>query len=94
MRKAQWEKSPSFIFFSHPHRQGRVVVLAATNRPDAIDSALRRPGRFDREIEIGIPSALQRRDILRVMLAEVWGRADSQGKSGMKTHLVFVPDTQ
>jgi ATP-dependent 26S proteasome regulatory subunit len=32
----------------------RVLVVAATNRPEAIDSALRRPGRFDREIEIGI----------------------------------------
>ena len=34
----------------------RIVVLAATNRPNAIDPALRRPGRFDREIEIGIVS--------------------------------------
>lgn len=50
---------------------GRVVVLAATNRPDAIDAALRRPGRFDREIDIGIPSATQRRDILRVLLSKV-----------------------
>jgi SpoVK/Ycf46/Vps4 family AAA+-type ATPase len=32
---------------------GRVVVIAATNRPNAIDPALRRPGRFDRELEIG-----------------------------------------
>ncbi|GIS44017.1 MAG: hypothetical protein Ct9H90mP16_10870 [Candidatus Poseidoniales archaeon] len=37
--------------------QGRdnVVVIGATNRPDAIDQALRRPGRFDRELEIGFP---------------------------------------
>ena len=33
--------------------QGKVVVVATTNRPNAIDPALRRPGRFDREIEIG-----------------------------------------
>ena len=35
--------------------QGKVVVVATTNRPNAIDPALRRPGRFDREIEIGQP---------------------------------------
>ena len=37
--------------------QGRVVVIGTTNRPNAIDPALRRPGRFDREIEIGQLSA-------------------------------------
>ena len=47
------------------------MVLAATNRPDALDPALRRPGRFDREVEIGIPTAPQRRDILRKLLAPV-----------------------
>lgn len=35
--------------------EARVVVIATTNRPNAIDPALRRPGRFDREIEIGLP---------------------------------------
>ena len=47
----------------------RVVVLAATNRPHALDPALRRPGRFDKEIEIGIPDASSRRQILGVLLA-------------------------
>jgi AAA family ATPase len=47
---------------------GRVVVVAATNRPNAIDPALRRPGRFDRELEIGIPNADARLEILRVQL--------------------------
>ena len=46
--------------------RGQVIVIAATNRPDAIDPALRRPGRFDREIEIGIPDYDGRREILQV----------------------------
>ncbi len=43
-----------------------VVVLAATNRPEAIDPALRRPGRFDREIEIGVPDRNARKEILLI----------------------------
>lgn len=50
---------------------GRVVVVAATNRPNAIDPALRRPGRFDREIEIGIPDADARLEILRLQLQKM-----------------------
>ncbi|KAI9996196.1 hypothetical protein PInf_013579 [Phytophthora infestans] len=46
----------------------QVVVLAATNRPNALDPAVRRPGRFDREVEIGIPRANGRLAILRVAL--------------------------
>lgn len=46
--------------------RGKVVVIAATNRPDSIDGALRRPGRFDREMEIGIPDKKGRYDILRI----------------------------
>jgi len=46
--------------------RGKVVVIAATNRPDSIDPALRRPGRFDREIEIGIPDEGGRHDILSI----------------------------
>jgi transitional endoplasmic reticulum ATPase len=46
--------------------RGKVVVIAATNRPDSIDPALRRPGRFDREIEIGIPDNEGRFDILSI----------------------------
>ncbi|TYZ61513.1 hypothetical protein PybrP1_006837 [[Pythium] brassicae (nom. inval.)] len=49
----------------------QVVVLAATNRPNALDPAVRRPGRFDREVEIAIPNALGRLDILRVALARL-----------------------
>ncbi|HKX89499.1 MAG TPA: CDC48 family AAA ATPase, partial [Sphingopyxis sp.] len=43
-----------------------LVVIAATNRPDAIDEALRRPGRFDREIVIGVPDEKGRREILGI----------------------------
>ncbi|MHB8567670.1 MAG: CDC48 family AAA ATPase, partial [Nitrososphaerales archaeon] len=46
--------------------RGKVVVIAATNRPDAIDPALRRPGRFDREIEIGIPDQQGRLEVLQI----------------------------
>jgi len=46
--------------------RGKVVVIAATNRPDSIDPALRRPGRLDREIEIGIPDDEGRYDILSI----------------------------
>ena len=46
--------------------RGKVVVIAATNRPDSIDPALRRPGRFDREIEIGIPDDEGRFEILSI----------------------------
>jgi transitional endoplasmic reticulum ATPase len=47
-------------------QRGQVIVVAATNRPDAIDPALRRPGRFDREIEIGVPSRGARKMILQI----------------------------
>jgi len=46
--------------------RGDVVVIGATNREDAIDPALRRPGRFDREIEIGVPNMSGRKSILEV----------------------------
>ena len=46
--------------------RGRVIVIAATNRPDAVDPALRRPGRFDREIEIRPPDKRARIEILKV----------------------------
>ncbi len=46
--------------------RANLVVIAATNRPDAIDEALRRPGRFDREIVIGVPDETGRREILGI----------------------------
>jgi transitional endoplasmic reticulum ATPase len=46
--------------------RGRVMVIGATNIPNSLDPALRRPGRFDREIQIGIPDAKGRMDILNI----------------------------
>ncbi len=46
--------------------RGQVVVIGATNRPDALDGALRRPGRFDREIEIGVPDKDGRKEVLEI----------------------------
>ncbi|ACB06989.1 CDC48 family AAA ATPase [Candidatus Korarchaeum cryptofilum] len=46
--------------------RGEVIVIGATNRPEAIDPALRRPGRFDREIEIGVPDREGRKEILLI----------------------------
>src|SRR5919198_1542213 len=46
--------------------RGKLVVIAATNRPNAIDPALRRPGRFDREIEIKVPDKRGRLEILQI----------------------------
>ncbi len=48
--------------------RGRVIVMAATNLPDSLDPALRRPGRFDREINFGPPTPPQRRQILNIHL--------------------------
>ncbi|MCD6495678.1 MAG: CDC48 family AAA ATPase [Candidatus Aenigmarchaeota archaeon] len=46
--------------------RGKVIVIAATNRPNAIDEALRRGGRFDREIEIGVPDTKGRKEVLQI----------------------------
>ena len=46
--------------------RSNVVVMAATNRPNSIDPALRRFGRFDREVDIGIPDPTGRLEILRI----------------------------
>ncbi|CAF1467159.1 unnamed protein product [Rotaria sp. Silwood1] len=47
-------------------QRSRVIVMAATNRPNSVDPALRRFGRFDREVDIGIPDAVGRLEILRI----------------------------
>ncbi|XP_038882465.1 cell division control protein 48 homolog C [Benincasa hispida] len=52
-------------------RPGYVLVIGATNRPDAVDPALRRPGRFDREIVLGIPDENSRAEILSVLTSNL-----------------------
>ena len=59
--------------------RGQVIVIAATNRPDAIDQALRRPGRFDREIEIGIPDRDGRKEVLQVHTRGMPIKRDKEG---------------
>ena len=46
--------------------RGKLIVIGATNRPDSVDEALRRPGRFDREVEIGVPDRDGRMEILQI----------------------------
>lgn len=70
---------------------GRVVVVGATNRPNSIDPALRRPGRFDLEVEVGIPDACGRQDILSKHLARMNPSkcalsGDDINKVALKTH--------
>ena len=47
--------------------KNQVLVIGATNRPDSLDAALRRPGRFDREIALGFPDETTRQKILEVL---------------------------
>ncbi|MFP4402086.1 MAG: CDC48 family AAA ATPase [Candidatus Nanoarchaeia archaeon] len=47
-------------------KSNKLIVIAATNRPDSLDEALRRPGRFDRELEIGVPKEEDRLEILQI----------------------------
>uniref|UniRef100_A0A665VUP3 Spermatogenesis associated 5 n=1 Tax=Echeneis naucrates TaxID=173247 RepID=A0A665VUP3_ECHNA len=57
---------------------GQLLVLGATNRPHALDPALRRPGRFDKELEVGVPDAAERADILQKQLSSVPCSATSE----------------
>lgn len=58
--------------------RGQVIVIGATNRPDAVDPALRRPGRFDREFYFGLPGFEARQKILSIMTRKWhgWGGAE------------------
>ncbi|XP_061690730.1 ATPase family gene 2 protein homolog A [Syngnathoides biaculeatus] len=57
---------------------GQLLVLGATNRPHALDPALRRPGRFDKELEVGVPGPAERADILHKQLSSVPCSATAQ----------------
>lgn len=62
-------------FMSDTRHRGRVVFLAATNRPDLMDAALRRPGRFDKKIPFLVPDEEERANIIQVM-ARIYGLGD------------------
>jgi len=67
--------------------RGKVIVIAATNRPNAIDPALRRPGRFDREIEINVPNKRGRLEILQIHTRHMPLEEDKDlGKIASSTH--------
>ncbi len=64
--------------------RGQVVVIGATNRPDAIDPALRRPGRFDREFFFPLPGLDARERILRIMTRKWDGWDGEKGQENTK----------
>ncbi|KAH8105428.1 AAA-domain-containing protein [Cristinia sonorae] len=64
--------------------RGQVVVIGATNRPDAIDPALRRPGRFDREFYFPLPGLEARERILKIMTKQWAGWEDQKGEDACK----------
>lgn len=64
---------------------GRLVVIAATNRPNSVDPALRRPGRFDQEVEIGIPDVDARLDILQKQIGRMSSERHTLVEDDIKT---------
>lgn len=69
---------------------GRLLVIGTTNRKDLIEPALLRPGRFDVQVELGLPDEADRQDILRVHL----GALTEQGRLGKPTGRLVLPDIQ
>ncbi len=67
--------------------RGQVIVIATTNRPNSIDPALRRPGRFDREVEVKIPNRDGRQEILQIHMRHMpLGTDVDTGALAAKTH--------
>ena len=64
--------------------RGQVIVIGATNRPDAVDPALRRPGRFDREFYFPLPNLDARERILRIMTRKWAGWEEDKGEEHAK----------
>ena len=64
--------------------RGQVIVIGATNRPDAVDPALRRPGRFDREFYFPLPNLDARERILRIMTRKWAGWEETKGEEHAK----------
>ena len=64
--------------------RGQVVVIGATNRPDAVDPALRRPGRFDREFYFPLPGLEAREKILRIITKKWQGWEGEDGETRAK----------
>jgi SpoVK/Ycf46/Vps4 family AAA+-type ATPase len=64
--------------------RGQVVVIKATNRPDAVDPALRRPGRFDRELYFPLPDVVARENILGIMTRGWEGWEEGRGEQNVK----------
>lgn len=79
--------------------RGQVVVIGATNRVNALDPALRRPGRFDREIEIGVPDETGRLEVLHIHSRGMPLTSEGEGKVNLeelakKTHGFVGADLQ
>ncbi|MCK4757558.1 MAG: CDC48 family AAA ATPase, partial [Thermoplasmata archaeon] len=70
--------------------RGNMIVIAATNREDAIDPALRRPGRFDREIEIGVPSRSGRKVIMEIHTRTMPIVGDEDERSELLDYLASI----
>ncbi len=70
--------------------RGQVIVIGATNRDEAIDPALRRPGRFDREIEIGVPDREGRKEVLQIHTRGMPIEGSEEERDGLLTELANV----
>jgi len=70
--------------------RGQVIVIAATNREEAIDPALRRGGRFDREIEIGVPDRIGRKEIMQIHSRGMPIEGNEEDRENLLTELANV----